>query len=293
MIDNTVLITGGTGFLGQALVRALLAAEVKHVIVFSHSEEAQRAMRVALPHWRLHFWLGDVRDVRALDRAVVTHQVDRIIHAAAIKAVPTCELFPLEAVQTNVVGTANVIDVADRHALFRVVALSSDKAVAPTGVYGATKALVERMMVAAGLTAIRCGNIIGSTGSVMPIWRKQVAEGDPITVTDRSMTRFYASVDEVVTFVLRVLMEMDGGEIYVPKLHACPLGMLADAVSLNQHVIGTRPGERLHEVLLLPDESVVDVGWAYVVKPNAPRFGQTYSSETVMTLDPLRVIEAA
>lgn len=293
MIDHNVLITGGTGFLGQALTRALLDAETKRVVVFSHGEEAQRAMRAAVPHWRLHFWLGDIRDVRALDRAVVHHQIDQIIHAAAIKSVPTCELFPLEAMQTNVVGTGNVIDVADDHALFRVVALSSDKAVAPTSVYGATKALTERMMVAAGLSAVRCGNIIGSTGSVLPIWRKQLAEGGPITVTDRAMTRFYASVEDIVTCVLRALQEMDGGEVFVPKLQACPLGMLADAVSLNQQVIGIRQGERLHEVLVLPDEPVVDAGWAYVVKEGAPAFGQTYRSDAVAALDPQRIIEAA
>lgn len=284
----TVLVTGGTGYLGQVFVRYALDHGAEQVVVFSRSEETQRRMRMDMSDSRLHFWLGDVRDNGALARAMTVHPVEVIVHLAALKHVTNCEQFPLEAVQTNVVGTANVIDVATRYGA-RVLAMSSDKAVQSTCVYGATKALLERIIVAAGFSAVRAGNLIGSTGSVLPVWREQVAKGEPITVTDPTMTRFYMTVDEAAAFLWRAVHVMRGGEVFVPKLGACRLGDLADAISPHQRVIGARPGERTHELLILEDEPVRDDGWAYVVTAGERPFGRVLVSNAVYALEAAEV----
>lgn len=292
MTEARVLVTGGTGYLGTALVRALLAAEAPQVVAFSHAEEPLRRLRAAEPDPRLACWLGDVRDAVALDAAVRTHRVTAILHAAAVKAVPLCERYPLEAIATNVGGTAEVVAVAQAHGLSRVVGISSDKALEATGVYGATKLALERLLVAAGFMAVRLGNLIGSTGSVLPIWREQRAAGQPITVTDPAMTRFYVTRAEAVGFVLRVLSQGQPSAVYVPKLRACPLWALADAVSPQQQVVGARPGEHRHEVLLLPYEPAVDVEWAWEVRAGHPACGTRYVSSGVADLPAAAIVEA-
>ena len=290
MTGQTILVTGGTGAFGTAFVRYALSNDVRRIIVYSRSEERQRAMRVAIPDPRLDLFLGDVRDLSALRRALQADHLDGVIHAGALKQVPACELYPLEAVKTNVLGSANVIDAALDVGVPKVLAVSSDKAVQPLNLYGATKACMERLMVAANVyrgthgtrfACVRYGNVIGSTGSVLQVWRAQRARGEPITVTDPAMTRFWWSVEEAVAFTARAFDEMQGGEVFVPHLRACRIGALADAMSPCQIVAGLRPNEKQHEALIAPEEPTRNEGWAYVVEAGAPLLGRSYASNTV------------
>lgn len=299
MTGQTLLITGGTGAFGVAFVRHVLAGGVRRVIVYSRSEEKQRAMRVMMPDPRLDLFLGDVRDRRALRRAMQAKTLDGVIHAAALKQVPACEDYPLEAVKTNVIGSAHVIDAALDVGVPKVLALSSDKQVAALNLYGATKAVMERLMVAANVyrgthgtrfSCVRYGNVIGSTGSVLQVWRGQLARGEALTVTDPAMTRFWWSVEEAVQFTARAFEEMHGGEIFVPKLRACRIGALADALSSAQTVTGLRPNEKLHETLIAPEEPTLDTDWAYIIQRGAPLFGRSYASNTVLERSPAEVL---
>lgn len=282
---KTVLVTGGTGTFGQAFVRYLLEQEqVTAVRVFSRDELKQWEMSRAIDDRRLRSLIGDVRDPARLHRAL--DGVDVVVHAAALKQVPSCEYNPFEAVKTNVLGAQHVVDAAIERGVRRVVALSTDKAANPVNLYGATKLCAEKLFVQGNayvgekptaFACVRYGNVTASRGSVIPLFLEQRASGE-ITVTDRRMTRFWITVRQAVEFVARAVGEMRGGEIFVPKLPSVRIMDLVAAVAPGCRVreIGVRPGEKLHETLVTTEEAphTWDIGWAYNIAPEygiAPR----------------------
>ncbi len=275
-----ILVTGGTGSFGQALVRRLLARdEACAVRIYSRDELKQYEMAAGFGHDpRLRFFIGDVRDRDRLERAM--HGIDLVVHAAALKQVPICEFNPAEAVKTNIEGSQNVIDAAIDAGVPRTVALSTDKAVNPVNLYGATKLCAEKLFVHGNVYAgardirfscVRYGNVMGSRGSVIPLFRRQAASGR-LTITDRRMTRFWLSLDQAVDVVLHAVEDMRGGEIFVPKIPSMRVLDLARAIAPAARIdeVGRRPGEKLHEVLLTADESrcAEDLGRHYVVRPD-------------------------
>ncbi len=278
---KTVLITGGTGTFGQAFTKRLLAEnQVKKLIIFSRDEFKQHHMQQAVsdPHKKLRFFLGDVRDLRRLERAF--RDVDVVVHAAALKQVPAIEYNPTEAVKTNIDGSQNVIDAALAARVGKVLLVSSDKAVQPINLYGATKFAAEKLFVAANvysdpknptaLSVVRYGNVVGSRGSFIELLRTQRQTGT-ITLTHEDMTRFWITIEGVMDMVIGCLSLMQGGEIFVPKMGNMPV---VDVVRMltpecDVKVTGIRPGEKLHEVLITEYEAprAHDIGFAYVIKP--------------------------
>jgi UDP-N-acetylglucosamine 4,6-dehydratase/5-epimerase len=261
---KTVLITGGTGSFGKRFVEHLLRDhEPAAVRVYSRDELKQHELRAAIADERLRFLIGDVRDLSRLRMAV--RGVDVTIHAAALKQVPACEYNPFEAVQTNIVGAENVVTAAIEHGVPRTVALSTDKAVNPVNLYGATKLSAEKIVtqgnVYAGsaevrFSSVRYGNVVGSRGSVIPLFKRQAAEGR-LTITDAAMTRFWITLDEAVEFVIASLERMQGGEVFVPRIPSMSVIDLAEALApdAEREIVGIRPGEKVHEVLLTSDEA--------------------------------------
>lgn len=310
-----ILITGGTGSFGQAFVRRVLAGRDQCTVrVYSRDELKQYDMAQAFGHDpRLRFFIGDVRDRERLVRAM--HDIDLVVHAAALKHVPICEFNPAEAVKTNIQGSQNVIDAAIDAGVRRTIALSTDKAVNPVNLYGATKLCAEKLFVHGNVYAgardirfscVRYGNVMGSRGSVIPLFRKQ-AETGTLTITDRRMTRFWLSLEQAVDLVLQVAGEMRGGEIFVPKIPSMRVVDLARAMAPTAQIdeVGRRPGEKLHEVLLTAEEArnTQDWGSHYVIEPDLGRRRETadgahalpdgfvYSSDTNtewMTVESLR-----
>lgn len=281
LADKTVLVTGATGSFGTAFIERLLSESPSATIrVFSRDELKQSELRARFGEAQLRFLVGDVRDCARLTRAA--QGVDVLIHAAAMKQVPACEYNPFEAVQTNILGAQNVVDAAIAAEVPIVVGLSTDKAVNPVNLYGATKLCAEKIFVQGNayaphsptrLACVRYGNVVGSRGSVVPLFRKQAAEGR-LTITDTRMTRFWITLPQAVDTVLYCIRNMTGGEVFVPKIPSMKVVELADAIGpgLPQDVVGIRPGEKLHEVLLTADESrhAIDAGDVYVVLPEHP-----------------------
>jgi UDP-N-acetylglucosamine 4,6-dehydratase len=283
---KSVLITGGTGSFGRAFVDKALASRARKVIVFSRDEQKHYAMDRQLSDRRLRFFVGDIRDRDRLSSAF--RDVDIVVHAAAMKHVPICEYNPIEAVQTNVNGARNVIEAAMACGVERVLALSTDKAVSPANLYGATKLCMEKLLIAANAYAgdrttrfsiVRYGNVMGSAGSVIPLFRAQQKRGQ-LTITDARMTRFWIEMPEAVALVLRGLQLMNGGEIYIPKLPTTDIETLAEAVApgVPRATVGIRPGEKLHETLISAEESrrTSDLGDVLVIWPEF-QFHQTLS----------------
>ena len=259
--QQVVLVTGGTGSFGRKFVELMLDEyRPAKLIVFSRDELKQHEMRAAgLDHPSLHYLIGDVRDADRLER--VFSDVTVVVHTAALKQVPACESNAFEAVQTNIIGTKNVIDAAINRGVRRVVGLSTDKAVHPINLYGATKLCAEKMLIQANaretrFSCMRSGNFLGSRSSVIPIFAEQRKRGK-ITVTDPRMTRFWITLDRATRFLARCLEEMHGGEIFVPKMPSMKLLDMAQAVAPNCQIecVGIRPGEKLHEVLLSDEEA--------------------------------------
>ncbi len=279
--DQVILVTGGTGSFSHRFVETVLRDHhPKKLILYSRDELKQHEMCQRFPDERLRFFIGDVRDKERLRRAMTG--VAFVIHAAALKQVPACEYNPFEAVKTNILGAVNVIDAAIDCGVKRVVALSSDKAVNPVNLYGATKLCAEKLFVQgnayAGLEgtrfcSVRYGNVVASRGSVIPLFLKQRTNGS-ITVTDRRMTRFWITLEQGVALVLRVLEAMHGGEIFVPKIPSMSLMDLVTAVAPNCQVTftGIRPGEKLHEVLISSDEArhTLEFDDLFVIQPVHP-----------------------
>jgi UDP-N-acetylglucosamine 4,6-dehydratase/5-epimerase len=288
--QTTVLVTGGTGSFGQKFARILVQDyHPAKLIVFSRDELKQHEMRVnGFEHPCLRFFLGDVRDVGRLRRAM--QGVDVVVHAAALKQVPACEYNPIEAVLTNINGAKNVIDAALDTGVRRVLALSTDKAVNPVNLYGATKLVMEKLFVQANaysgtgptrFSCVRYGNVMGSRGSVLPLFLDQRRTGR-VTVTDPRMTRFSLTLEQGVRFVIRAIEQMVGGEVFVPKIPSLNILSLVQAVAPHCQVreIGIRPGEKLHEVLIAEDEArgAVELDDMFVIAPpHAWWEGATYA----------------
>ena len=276
---KTVLITGGTGTFGRAMVRHLLTMrDVRQVIVFSRDEYKQSEMAREFADKRLDFFIGDIRDRTRLMRAF--HQVNIVIHAAALKQVPALEYNPSEAIETNIIGTKNVIDASLERDVERVLFISSDKAVQPINLYGATKMCAERLAVAANsyrgrtgktlISVVRYGNVIGSRGSLVELIEKQKQTGT-LSLTDERMTRFWLHIEDIMKLVTKILGTMEGGEIFVPKMSSLRIEdvMRELAPKCKMQVIGIRPGEKLHEILITEHEALrtKDLGDMYVIAP--------------------------
>ncbi len=277
--DQVILITGGTGSFGKKFVEiALQDLHPRKIIVFSRDELKQHEMRAAgFDQPSLRYFIGDVRDRERLTRAM--HGVDIVVHAAALKQVPACEYNPMEAVKTNIMGTSNVVEAALDAGVKKVMALSTDKAVNPVNLYGATKLAAEKLTVqsnnyAAGsatrYACVRYGNVVGSRGSVVPVFLSQRERGK-VTLTDDRMTRFWLSLEQGVRFVIECIEQMHGGEVFVPKIPSMKVIDLARAIAPDAdiEVIGIRPGEKLHEVLISEDEArnTIERDHMYIVKP--------------------------
>ena len=265
--DKSIMITGGTGSFGNTVVRRFLATTAREVRVFSRDEKKQEDMRLTLKNDRVKFCIGDVRDYASVLESMAG--VDYVFHAAALKQVPSCEFYPMEALKTNVVGTENVLNAAIAARASRVVLLSTDKAVYPINAMGISKAMAEKVLVAKSrsltegqtvLCATRYGNVMASRGSVIPLFAKQVKAGEPLTVTDPNMTRFLMSLDDSVDLVLHAFEHGRQGDLFVQKAPASTLGDLAKAMcrifecEYKVKVIGTRHGEKLYESLVSREE---------------------------------------
>lgn len=299
--NKVVLITGGTGSFGKKFIQVMLNEyHPAKIIVYSRDELKQHEMRVAgYEHPSLRYFIGDIRDKERLCRAF--EGVDVVIHAAALKQVPACEYNPMEAIKTNILGSSNVIDAAIDTGVKRVVALSTDKAVNPVNLYGATKLAAEKLVIQSNAYAggrdvrfacVRYGNVVGSRGSVVPVFLKQ-RENGVITITDERMTRFWISLEQGVRFVIRCVEEMQGGEVFVPKIPSMTVVDLARAIAPKAHIntIGIRPGEKLHEVLISEDEarSTVELNDMYVVQPaEALWFGREWEKRGKLLEDAFR-----
>lgn len=303
--DKTILITGGTGSFGRAFVRAALRDYTPaRLIVFSRDELKQSEMAREFPYrpgGTMRYFIGNVRDLGRLRRAMTG--VDYVVHAAALKQVPACEYNPFEAVKTNVLGAQNVITAAIDCGVQKTVALSSDKAVDPINLYGATKLVAEKLFVQGSAYAgqedihfscVRYGNVVGSRGSVIPLFLKQRATG-VLTITDERMTRFWMTLEQAVQFVIFGLAEMRGGEIFVPRLPSMRIVDLARAIApdAEHKMIGMRPGEKLHEVLVSENDAsdIVGLPKCFVIHPQvdygdwrALPDGFKYSSDTTQWL---------
>ncbi len=277
-----ILLTGGTGSFGKKFTEIMLKEyHPKKLVIFSRDELKQHQMRMSgFDHPSLRYFIGDVRDKDRLYRALVG--VDLVVHAAALKQVPACEYNPFEAVKTNVLGAQNIIDAAIDNGVDRVMALSTDKAVNPINLYGATKLVAEKLFVQGNayvgvgntrFSCVRYGNVVGSRGSVIPVFKKQRERG-VITVTDERMTRFWLTLEQGVHFVISCIEQMQGGEVFVPKIPSMRIMDLAEAVApgCEIKVIGIRPGEKLHEVLVARDESryTLELDDRFVVQPVHP-----------------------
>ena len=267
MDSATVLVTGGTGSFGGTMARRLLATGVSEIRILSRDELKQHDMRTAIDDPRLRFYIGDVRDRTSVDRAM--RGVDYVFHAAALKQVPSCEFFPIEAVQTNVMGSHNVIESADAHGVASVVCLGTDKAAYPVNAMGMSKALMEKTAQAFArnnpdsktvVSTVRYGNVMCSRGSVIPLFVEQLKLGRALTLTDPEMTRFLMSLGEAVLLVEHAFAHANPGDLFIQKAPACTVGVLAEAVAEcldvepKIDVIGTRHGEKLYETLATREE---------------------------------------
>ena len=282
---KVLLITGGTGSFGNAVLRRFLNSDIKEIRIFSRDEKKQDDMRHALQNPKVKFYIGNVRDKSSVDIAM--RGVDYVFAAAALKQVPSCEFFPMEATRTNVIGTGNVLELAIEHGVENVVVLSTDKAAYPINAMGISKALMEKVAISKGrelgegaATTICCtryGNVMASRGSVIPLWVEQMMEGKPITITDPNMTRFMMTLDDAVDLVVYAFQHGHNGDLFVQKAPAATLSTLAEALKqiyakvnpkygeTEVRVIGTRHGEKLYETLVTREEmsKAIDMGNYY------------------------------
>lgn len=280
--DKVILVTGGSGSFGQKFTEIALREHApKAIRIFSRGELLQQEMRLKFnDDPRLRFFIGDVRDKERLHRAM--NGVDIVVHAAALKQMPTCEYNPIEAVKTNINGAVNVIDAAIDNSVEKVMAISSDKAVHPVNLYGATKLVAEKLFIQANaytgeqetrFSCVRYGNVIGSRGSVVPLFFEQSKSGE-ITITDERMTRFWVALEQGVRFVTDCIGKMCGGEVFIPKMPSMKMVDLADAIApgVERKIIGIRPGEKLHEAFLTEEESrhTKEFDNYFVIEPEFP-----------------------
>jgi UDP-N-acetylglucosamine 4,6-dehydratase len=301
--DKVILVTGGTGSFGKKFIELILKEyQPAKVIVYSRDELKQHEMRAGgFDHPDLRYFIGDIRDRDRLKRAL--NGVHYVVHAAALKQVPACEYNPMEAIKTNILGSSNVIDAALDAGVERVIALSTDKAVNPVNLYGATKLAAEKLFVqsnfyAAGTSTrfacVRYGNVVGSRGSVVPVFLKQRQTGT-VTITDDRMTRFWISLEQGARFVIRCLEQMQGGEVFVPKIPSMRVIDLATTIAPDAkvNIVGIRPGEKLHEVLISEDEArtTVELDDMFVVQPaEANWFGHAWEMQGKPLQDGFRYV---
>jgi UDP-N-acetylglucosamine 4,6-dehydratase (inverting) len=283
--DKTILITGGTGSFGKKFTRILLQEHnPKSIRVFSRGELKQQNMRVDFANLpgneKIRYFIGDVRDKDRLHRAM--NGVDIVIHAAALKQVPACEYNPIEAVKTNINGAANIIDTAIDNRVNKVMALSTDKAVHPVNLYGATKLVAEKLIVQGNAYSgehktlfgcVRYGNVVGSRGSVIPVFNRQKKSGK-ITITHKKMTRFWITQEQAVRFIMDCISRMKGGEVFIPKIPSMRILDLADVIapSCEKEITGVRPGEKIHEILLTKQEArhSKEFDDSFIIEPEHP-----------------------
>ncbi|XOK60435.1 polysaccharide biosynthesis protein [Paenibacillus elgii] len=278
--DKVLLITGGTGSFGNAVLRRFLNSDIKEIRIFSRDEKKQDDLRNEYKNTKIKFFVGDVREYSSIASAM--EGVNYVFHAAALKQVPSCEFFPLEAVRTNVLGTENVLNAAIANHVEKVICLSTDKAVYPINAMGISKALMEKLTVSKSrmggnrntvIAVTRYGNVMASRGSVIPLFTKQIKTGQPLTITDPNMTRFMMSLDDAIDLVLFAFENAKGGELFIQKAPAATIAVLAEAMrevfKSNAEItcIGTRHGEKLYETLLTREEKVkaIDFGRYYMV----------------------------
>ncbi|MEG0021864.1 MAG: polysaccharide biosynthesis protein [Bacilli bacterium] len=267
--DAVLLITGGTGSFGNAVLKRFLKTDLKEIRIFSRDEKKQEDMRIKYNNEKIKFYIGDVRDYRSIEDAM--DGVDFVFHAAALKQVPSCEFFPVQAVKTNVLGTENVLEAAINHNVKRVIVLSTDKAAYPINAMGMSKAMMEKVAVAKGrnlnnkqtiICRTRYGNVMASRGSVIPLFIDQIEAGKPLTITNPDMTRFMMTLDDAVDLVIYAFQHGEQGDLFVQKAPAATIEVLAQAVKdlkkSNAEIkhIGTRHGEKLYEVLVTQEEMI-------------------------------------
>lgn len=279
--DKVLLITGGTGSFGNAVLRRFLKTDIKEIRILSRDEKKQDDMRRFYKNEKLKFFIGDVRDINTLHLAM--KGTDFIFHAAALKQVPSCEFFPIEAVKTNVLGTNNVLTAAIEHNVKKVICLSTDKAAYPINAMGMSKALMEKTAIAKSRETVnggtkicltRYGNVMGSRGSAIPVFYEQISKNLPITITNPNMTRYMMTLDDAVDLVLYAFEHGETGDLFVQKAPAATIQTLAEAVCkyknvpLDYKIIGTRHGEKMYEVLVTKEEmaKAIDLGDYYCVK---------------------------
>lgn len=298
-----VLLTGGTGSFSQAFAQHLLGTNAERIVIYSRGEHAQEAMARRLGNGRIRYFIGDVRDRKRLELAM--RGIDAVIHAAALKVVPIAEYNPTECIATNVGGAENVVMAAIAAGVKKVIALSTDKAVNPINLYGASKLCAEKIFIAANnlsagktlFAVVRYGNVVGSQGSVLPLFKKIAAEGGSLPITDTRMTRFWIKMDEAIALVNLAHREMKGREIFIPKIPSINILDLAEAITDKWHLCGIRPGEKLHEVLISEEEScyVTDYNGYYIIyQSGKPRQATgAYASNTnpkFLTKEQLKVM---
>lgn len=268
LVNKTLLITGGTGSFGNAVLKRFLDSDIKEIRIFSRDEKKQDDMRHQIKSSKIKFYIGDVRDKRSVDQAMMG--VDYVFHAAALKQVPSCEFFPMQAVHTNILGTENVLDSAIQYGVKNVVVLSTDKACYPINAMGISKAMMEKVAIAKGrslgenksttICCTRYGNVMASRGSVIPLWSEQIKSGNPITITEPNMTRFMMTLEDAVDLVLYAFKHGKNGDLFVQKAPAATLDVLAKSLiklyksNVNVQIIGTRHGEKLYESLVTREE---------------------------------------
>ena len=266
---KTLLITGGTGSFGNAVLNRFLKTDIKEIRIFSRDEKKQEDMRIKYKNDKIKFYIGDVRDYRSIDDAM--DGVDYIFHAAALKQVPSCEFYPVQAVKTNILGTENVLEAAINHGVKKVIVLSTDKAAYPINAMGMSKAMMEKVAIAKGrdlrpdqtvICRTRYGNVMASRGSVIPLFCDQIEQGKPLTITNPEMTRFMMTLEDAVDLVIYAFEHGKQGDLFVQKAPAATIDTLAKAVKELKHsdvpinCIGTRHGEKLYEVLVTKEEMV-------------------------------------
>ena len=309
LTDKTIMITGGTGSFGKAVLHRLLAEdEVARIVVYSRDEKKQHDMRLAFNNPKIQFEIGDVRDERRIMRAM--RGVDMIFHAAAMKQVPSCEFFPMEAVQTNIIGTNNVIDAALYHSVEKLVVLSTDKAAYPVNAMGCSKMMMEKLMIARAqaqkpldptvMCGVRYGNVLHSRGSVVPLFIEQIQRGLPLTLTNSGMTRFLMPLHEAIDLVLHALKYGSNGDLFIRKAPASTIGDLAQAclnifgASNPLSIIGIRAGEKMHETLATAEElaRAVDQGDYWCIPCDTGQKFDKYYVEGSPELDSIRPFDS-
>ena len=306
--DKKILITGGTGSLGQALTHRLLQKNVKTIRILSRNENKQIEMESKFNDDRLRFFLGDIRDKERLVRA--TEDIDYVFHAAALKHVPKIEYNPFEAIKTNVIGSQNVIDACLEANVKKAICIGTDKAVSPLNTYGATKLLMEKLFVTANnyldpkkhvtkFIAVRYGNVLGSSGSVVPKFIEQIKNKKKITITDNQMTRFSITMDEALDFILKATEYGQGSEIFVPKIRAYTIFDIKNALTeilgdYEEEIVGVRPGEKMHETLINNEE--IQYSWEHndlymITNPLYPMFHPNVINDTYKEIKKLDKFE--